>query len=204
LSHNCIHSDEFTTIDLGSGREQVGVTQGRPELNPAGTSAGTRLWKLTKPYSSNWLGLEARVGIGRLTPCLRGKFTPLFPLFQHTPALFTLTWFNSVTEDFTEGFWRVKSPISAGRAAVFTVAIGRNSLCAILHPIPLLFMETPRHYAELTPAQLHHAKTTVFLAKADLTPPSRRAGAGLGSCKSASQQMAEAALSRLNQPEIKR
>jgi hypothetical protein len=52
LSHNCIHSDEFTTIDLGSGREQVGVTQGRPELNPAGTSAGTRLWKLTKPYSS--------------------------------------------------------------------------------------------------------------------------------------------------------
>jgi len=66
LSHNCIHSDEFTTVDLGSGREQVGVTQGRPELNPAGTSAGTRLWKLTKPYSSNWLGLEARVGIGRL------------------------------------------------------------------------------------------------------------------------------------------
>jgi hypothetical protein len=66
LSHNCIHSDEFTTIDLGSGREQVGVTQGRPELNPAGTSAGTRLWKLTKPYSSNWLGLEARVGIERL------------------------------------------------------------------------------------------------------------------------------------------
>ncbi|MGD0263182.1 MAG: hypothetical protein ABSD29_25730, partial [Verrucomicrobiota bacterium] len=58
-----IHSDEFTTIDLGSGREQVGVTQGRPGLNPAGTSAGTRLWKLTKPYSSNWLGLEAEVGI---------------------------------------------------------------------------------------------------------------------------------------------
>ena len=65
LSHNCIHSDEVTTVDLGSGREQVGVTQGRPELNPAGTSAGTRLWKLTKPYSSNWLGLEARVGIER-------------------------------------------------------------------------------------------------------------------------------------------
>ena len=33
--------------------------QGRPGLNFAGTSAGTRLWKLTKPYSSNWLGLEA-------------------------------------------------------------------------------------------------------------------------------------------------
>jgi len=41
----------------------VGVTQGRPELNFAGTSAGTRLWKFTKPYSSNWLGLEAEVGI---------------------------------------------------------------------------------------------------------------------------------------------
>jgi hypothetical protein len=59
LSHNCIHSDEVTTVDLDSGREQVGVTQGRPELNPAGTSAGTPLWKLTKPYSSNGLGLEA-------------------------------------------------------------------------------------------------------------------------------------------------
>ena len=67
LSHNCVYSDEVTTVDLDSGREQVGVTQGRPGLNPAGTSAGTRLWKLTKPYSSNWLGLEAEVGIGRFT-----------------------------------------------------------------------------------------------------------------------------------------
>ena len=49
LSHNCVYSDEVTTVDLDSGREQVGVTQGRPELNFAGTSAGTRLWKLTKP-----------------------------------------------------------------------------------------------------------------------------------------------------------
>ncbi len=57
LSHNCVGSDEVTTVDLDSGREQVGVTQSRPELNFAGTSAGTRLWKLTKPYSSNWLGL---------------------------------------------------------------------------------------------------------------------------------------------------
>ena len=63
LSHNCVYSDEVTTIDLDSGMEQVGVTQGRPELNHAGISAGTRLWKLTKPHSSNWLGLEAEVGI---------------------------------------------------------------------------------------------------------------------------------------------
>ena len=49
LSHNCVHSDEFTTVDLDSGREQVGVTQGGPELNPAGTSAGTHLWKSSKP-----------------------------------------------------------------------------------------------------------------------------------------------------------
>jgi len=66
LSHNCVGSDEVTTVDLDSGREQVGVTRSRPELNLAGTSAGTHLWKFTKPHSSNWLGLEARVGIERL------------------------------------------------------------------------------------------------------------------------------------------
>src|SRR6202012_3496655 len=67
LFHNCVHSDEVTTIDLDSGKEQVGVTQGRPELNFAGTSAGTHLWKFPNPFSSNCLGLEARVGIGRGT-----------------------------------------------------------------------------------------------------------------------------------------
>ena len=75
LSHNCVYSDEVTTVDLDSGREQVGVTQGRPELNFAGTSAGTRLWKFSKPYSSNWLGLEARVGIGHLSPRLQFKYS---------------------------------------------------------------------------------------------------------------------------------
>ena len=34
---------EVATVDLDSGKEQVGVTQGGPELNPAGTSAGTHL-----------------------------------------------------------------------------------------------------------------------------------------------------------------
>src|ERR1017187_3549176 len=82
LSHNCIHSDEVTTIDLGSGREQVGVTQGRPELNPAGTSAGTRLWKLTKPYSSNWLGLEAEVGIDPSSPQFCSKIANVCRLFK--------------------------------------------------------------------------------------------------------------------------
>jgi hypothetical protein len=71
LSHNCVGSDEVTTIDLDPGKEQVGVTQGRPELNRAGTSAGTHLWKKPKPHSSNWLGLEARVGIGLIFPPLR-------------------------------------------------------------------------------------------------------------------------------------
>jgi len=67
LSHSCfIHSDEVTTVDLDSGREQVGVTQGRPELYPAGTSAGTRLWKIHKPLPHLRLGLEAEVGIGLL------------------------------------------------------------------------------------------------------------------------------------------
>jgi hypothetical protein len=40
LYHGCfIHSDEVTTEDLDSGREQVKVTQSRPELNFAGTFA---------------------------------------------------------------------------------------------------------------------------------------------------------------------
>ena len=64
LSHYCVHSDEVTTVDLDSGKEQVGVKQGRPELNPAGTSAGTRLWKHHKSLPHTRLGLEARVGIG--------------------------------------------------------------------------------------------------------------------------------------------
>ena len=64
LSHDCVHSDEVTTVDLDSGKEQVGVKQGRPELNPAGTSAGTRLWKIHKSLPHTRLGLEARVGIG--------------------------------------------------------------------------------------------------------------------------------------------
>jgi hypothetical protein len=65
LSHSYfIHSDEVTTVDLDSGKEQVGVKQGRPELNPAGTSAGTRLWKHHKSLPHTRLGLEARVGIG--------------------------------------------------------------------------------------------------------------------------------------------
>ena len=42
FSHNCVHSDELMTVDLDSGREPVGVKQRRPELNRAGTSAGTR------------------------------------------------------------------------------------------------------------------------------------------------------------------
>jgi hypothetical protein len=112
LSHNCIHSGEFTTVDLGSGREQVGVTQGRPGLNPAGTSAGTRLWKLTKPYSSNWLGLEAEVGIGRFTSVFTKKIYAFSPMNASTFALL-LTFPNELinypltegfTETFTEGF----------------------------------------------------------------------------------------------------
>jgi len=60
----------------------VGVTQGRPGLNPAGTSAGTRLWKLTKPYSSNWLGLEAEVGIGQFTVYLPSLFRHKYMIFH--------------------------------------------------------------------------------------------------------------------------
>jgi hypothetical protein len=48
--------------------------------------------------------LEARVGIGRLMPCFQGKSKPLSTLFQYNLALFSLTAFNSLTEEFTEGF----------------------------------------------------------------------------------------------------
>ena len=50
LSHNCFYSDEVTTVDLDSGREQVGVTQGRPELNFAGTSAGCDMRSLEQLF----------------------------------------------------------------------------------------------------------------------------------------------------------
>jgi hypothetical protein len=63
LSHYCVHSDEVTAVDLDSGREQVGVTQGRPELNPAGTSAGTRLREIRKSLPHMQLSFEARGGI---------------------------------------------------------------------------------------------------------------------------------------------
>jgi len=46
--------------------------------------------------------MEARVGIGRPTPCLQGENTPLPQVFQYTPALFDLTRFNPFTEDSTE------------------------------------------------------------------------------------------------------
>ena len=49
--------------------------------------------------------LEARVGIGRLMPCFQGKTTPLPELIQYNLALFGLTPFNPLTEDFTEGLF---------------------------------------------------------------------------------------------------
>jgi hypothetical protein len=79
LSHNCVHSDEVTTVDLDSGREQVGVTQGRSELNPA----GTRLWKFPKPYSSKWLDLEADIGIGLKRGRFRVKNAIFYRLVMH-------------------------------------------------------------------------------------------------------------------------
>ena len=68
------------------GREQVEVTQGRPELNPAGTSAGTHLWKLYKPLPHTRLGLEAGVGIGPFSPRLRFKHTRFTSVIKHNRA----------------------------------------------------------------------------------------------------------------------
>src|SRR5450432_1159116 len=82
FSHNCVYSDEVTTVDLDSGREQVGVTQGRPELNFAGTSAGTHLWKSSKPLQFQLVrfGGEGRNRTGR-----SDFFTnPLLPNYRIT------------------------------------------------------------------------------------------------------------------------
>jgi hypothetical protein len=99
LFHNCVHSDEVTTIDLDSGKEQVGVKQGRPELNFAGTSAGTHLWKFSKLPSSNWLNLEARVGIERgsfTVPSLTHSVSRLIPaLFYRSSSYFFGYLFNA-------------------------------------------------------------------------------------------------------------
>jgi hypothetical protein len=38
-------------------------------------------------------------------PCFQGKTTPLSELIQYNLALFGLTPFNPLTEDFAEGFW---------------------------------------------------------------------------------------------------
>jgi hypothetical protein len=82
----------------------VGVTQGRPELNFAGTSAGTHLWKFPKPFSSNCLGLEARVGIGRFMPYFQRKKYDISPINASTFALL-LTFPNEpITYPLTEGF----------------------------------------------------------------------------------------------------
>jgi hypothetical protein len=75
LFHNWIASDEVMTIDRDSGKEQVGVKQRRPELNFAGTSAGTQGWKSSKSRGSNRLDLEAGVGIGHLSPRLQFKYS---------------------------------------------------------------------------------------------------------------------------------
>jgi hypothetical protein len=48
--------------------------------------------------------LEARVGIGQLTPYFQGKSTPLAKQIQHNLTPFNLNQINPLTEDFTEGF----------------------------------------------------------------------------------------------------
>jgi hypothetical protein len=80
-----------------------------PELFFAGTSAGTRVWDNSQSLPHSRLGLEARVGIGRLMPYFQRKITRLSALFQYNPALFDLTRLNPLTEDFTEGFWHLQS-----------------------------------------------------------------------------------------------
>ena len=79
LSHNCVHSDEVTTVDLDSGREQVRVIGSRPELNRAGKSAGTHRWQCSKLLQLSCLSLEARVGIERGQEIFSKSTTPQLP-----------------------------------------------------------------------------------------------------------------------------
>ena len=58
----------------------------------------------SKPLPHSRLGLEARVGIGRLMPVFREKLTIFAEQFQYTLSLFGLTDSNSLTEEFTEGY----------------------------------------------------------------------------------------------------
>src|SRR5450631_2489253 len=74
FSHNCVYSDEVTTVDLDSGREQVSVKRSRPELNFAGKSAGTHRWQCSKLLQLRILSLEAEVGIGLIFPPLHLKY----------------------------------------------------------------------------------------------------------------------------------
>ena len=65
LSHSCFlfHSDEVTTFDLDSGREQVGVTENPPGLNSAGISAGTFTSHFRNSLTSNCQRVVAGGGI---------------------------------------------------------------------------------------------------------------------------------------------
>ena len=64
--------------------------------------------------------MVAEGGIGQLMPCLRAKATMFAELFQYTFSLFGLTSFNSLTEDFTEGFWEGFMAFCNGKRTLVT------------------------------------------------------------------------------------
>jgi hypothetical protein len=112
LAHNCLHSDEVTTNDSDSDREQVEVTENTPELNSAGISAGTcaRHFHNSMPHSR--LGMEPMAGIERfmlyfqfqkydISPINASTFALLLT-FPNEPITYPLT--EGFTETFTEGF----------------------------------------------------------------------------------------------------
>src|SRR5665213_1718894 len=68
-----VHSDDFTTVDFDSGREQVGVTSNRPELNFAGISAGTSTHHFHNFLPHSRLEVEPMAGIEPATDGLRNR-----------------------------------------------------------------------------------------------------------------------------------
>lgn len=81
LSHNCVHSDEVTTNDSDSGREQVGVKENTPELNFAGTSAGTRARHFHNSLQHSLLGVEPMAGIDPDPPFSGALFAQFSVIF---------------------------------------------------------------------------------------------------------------------------
>lgn len=105
LFHSCfIYSDDVTTEDFDLGREQPEVTQNLPELNFAGTSAGTFASNFRKSLMFSHQRAVAGGGIGRFIVRFQAQKYDISPMNASTFALL-LTFTNElINYPLTEGF----------------------------------------------------------------------------------------------------